>query len=384
MKLNSVLRYFRFKVIPTQNPWLDVLRAFAVLLVIFRHGEFYKPEKFTNPVLEWDPVHNLFMNGWIGVDLFFLLSGYLIAQSLSKLRSNNNQILFGRYMFKRILRIVPNYYAILFLTASGFFPLYFFPEENLNFRVFYHLLFMQDYMPADINVVFWSLGVEEKFYLIAPILIMVLYGLKNWRKAFILLLAIFLFSSLFRLGLYLVDGSTVDYTRFFRRYRSNFHVSLECLIAGVGISYFQNHGFVHFSVGWSKILLLSSFFILMLISVSHEWLSVITVWDIYAQQIMIAALFAVMVLCATNLNTVRVKAFLFWLIFSRLSYSLYLVHFPLIPGARALTETYQLNLLTYWTLYLIISVGAAAVLHFAVEKPFLILKDRMDKKQNNA
>ncbi|MEL6324033.1 MAG: acyltransferase family protein, partial [Pseudomonadota bacterium] len=69
--------YFAFPPIRGQNPWLDALRAIAVILVLLRHGERIVPLSDAG----WTaPVHNLFINGWVGVDLFLVLSGYLITK----------------------------------------------------------------------------------------------------------------------------------------------------------------------------------------------------------------------------------------------------------------------------------------------------------------
>ena len=67
---------------------------------------------------------------------------------------------------------MPAYYAVLLIVAFGLVSFYPVPAENWGFRLAYHLLFLQDYLPADFNVVFWSLGVEEKFYLLAPFLVL--------------------------------------------------------------------------------------------------------------------------------------------------------------------------------------------------------------------
>ena len=63
----------------------------------------------------------------------------------------------GTYLAKRALRIVPAYYAVLLVVAAGLVPLYAVPQDVLAIRIAYHALFLQDYLPANIVVVFWSL-----------------------------------------------------------------------------------------------------------------------------------------------------------------------------------------------------------------------------------
>ncbi len=100
------------------------------------------------PVFGWDAA-TFMANGWVGVDLFFVLSGFLISFHIMKLGKRiSGPWPWRSYLAKRVLRIVPAYYATLFLVVLGAFPLYQFSQEFIGFRVGYHLLFLQDYLPA--------------------------------------------------------------------------------------------------------------------------------------------------------------------------------------------------------------------------------------------
>lgn len=89
---------------------LDTLRAAAILMVIPRHvwellggefvGSFFKP---------------IFKLGWIGVELFFVLSGFLIGSQLFHSVKNERHVHFGKFYLKRTLRIIPSYFAVLAL-----------------------------------------------------------------------------------------------------------------------------------------------------------------------------------------------------------------------------------------------------------------------------
>ena len=83
------------------------------------------------------------MNGWMGVDLFFVLSGFLITTHICR-RYDGRITRAGLkdYLTRRVLRIVPAYYAVLFVAVLGLIPLYRVDEATLGIRIAYHMLFL--------------------------------------------------------------------------------------------------------------------------------------------------------------------------------------------------------------------------------------------------
>ena len=354
------------------NPWLDLVRAIAILLVLLRHGErAFHAASDTPPGL----LETLFINGWVGVDVFFVLSGYLIARHLVGAGIGSGQFKFGRYLAMRGLRIIPAYLAVLMLILVGAFPFYTVPEQGLATRVAYHLLFLQDYLPSDINVVFWSLGVEEKFYLLAPLLMLALLRCRTIWLQVMLLLALFTLPILSRTWGFLMLEGDIEYEAFFRLFRSPFHMTVEGLIVGVSIATAQQAGLVRVSRKAGLALLSLTVLGLFVWLASHDFMATIGTFDTVVQPSLIAIVAGLMTLGAVQLADTRMPLTRIVRAVSRLSYSLYLVHFPLIPLVMFLASS--LGSWAFWSCYLSVSFLAALVLHVAVEKPFLTWKDRL-------
>ncbi len=131
------------------------------------------------PLGGWDAGIPL-INGWVGVDLFFVLSGFLITHHIcGRYRRQDGRIDFRDYLWRRALRIVPAYYAVCWWRRSGWCPICRSNQKLMALRIGYHLLFLQDYLPSNILATFWSLGVEEKFYLLSPLLLMAVFRLRR-------------------------------------------------------------------------------------------------------------------------------------------------------------------------------------------------------------
>jgi peptidoglycan/LPS O-acetylase OafA/YrhL len=361
------------------NPWLDLVRALAIVLVLLRHGERALQAKAAG--LE-GLLHTVFLNGWIGVDLFFVLSGYLIARHLFRAGIGSAEFGFGRYVAMRALRILPAYYAVLVLTAAGAFPLFHVSGEALALRFAYHVLFLQDYLPSDINAVFWSLGVEEKFYLLAPLLILLLLRCRGAGMRIALLLSLCALPMLARTAIFHLDADGVDYPEFWRTFRSPFHMALEGLVVGVAIALAQHAGAVRPSRKTGLCVLAGSALVLLVWAGSHEFMAELSTADVTLQPALIALLAGAITLGGVQLDGTPMPLARPVRAVARLSYSLYLIHYPLIPLVIAVALPH--GPAVFWCLYLAASLCAALLLHFAVERPFLVWKSQIARRTRPA
>lgn len=160
-------------------PELDGLRGLAILLVILCH---YVGNPNHAPLGFWPHRFLLaFTLGWSGVDLFFVLSGFLIGGILLDAREAPHY--FRAFYMRRVFRILPIYYLWTLLFAVAVIAvLLFFPGRlgvtyHALLRVPIQLLFLQNVFIGMPHftwtwfVVTWSLAIEEQFYLLAPPLI---------------------------------------------------------------------------------------------------------------------------------------------------------------------------------------------------------------------
>jgi peptidoglycan/LPS O-acetylase OafA/YrhL len=169
-------------------------------------------------------------NGWMGVNLFFVLSGFLICHHILRRWGDGFRWADVRsYLLKRVLRIAPAYYAFLFIVASGCLPFHSVDPDRLGARVVYHLFFLHDYFGSDIVVAFWSLGVEEEFYLLAPFLLIPLLKMRSLGRVTLALTALFLLPLLMRGWSYAQQPQITTYEHCFNALRSPAHLcSIPC------------------------------------------------------------------------------------------------------------------------------------------------------------
>lgn len=146
-------------------PALDGLRGLAILLVVVYHNFGFI---------------NVFFFGWLGVDLFFVLSGFLITDILLKTVGKKGYL--KNFYIRRVLRIFPLYYLclILFLIVL--------PQTTIQLDVQYYVdhqvwlwTYLQNWIytfqsPGQTNALnhLWSLAVEEQFYLLWPLAVLII------------------------------------------------------------------------------------------------------------------------------------------------------------------------------------------------------------------
>lgn len=170
------------------SPALDGLRAVAILLVLLFHARV--------PGL---PGAN------VGVDVFFVLSGYLITRLLLAEYRDSGAIDLRRFYRQRLWRLTPPLLLLLLLYAA-FAPLLW-PDYYLFFHIRDWIVVLL--YQADLALVFgmgpdkmthaWSLGIEERFYLLWPLMLLGLLALRSLRVALVVLLAAMLLVTLWRL-----------------------------------------------------------------------------------------------------------------------------------------------------------------------------------------
>jgi len=214
-------------------PGLDLLRAVAILWVMLFHAQLAGLVSDGNPVATY---------GWMGVDLFFALSGYLIGGQLFRPLAQGRAIDPGRFYVRRVLRTFPAYLAVvaLYFAVPGF-------RENpaiqplWQFLTFTENLFIDFYGGKAFSHV-WSLCVEEQFYLLAPIAVWWLARRpKAWKAvtlcAAILLLGVALRSYLWLHDLAPIQGQDDGPGNFYQRYQELIYyptwTRLDGLLGGV-------------------------------------------------------------------------------------------------------------------------------------------------------
>ena len=160
---------------------INGLRAIAVLSVVFYHADI-----------------EFFKGGWLGVDVFFVISGYLISNViLSEL--NEDKFSFESFYLRRIKRIFPGLFFVLTLTIP--FAYFLLSPKAMNeylesllatilFYSNFHFQNLDFYISESTKVMplihSWSLAIEEQFYILFPLLTVLVY--KNLRQYFTLVI----------------------------------------------------------------------------------------------------------------------------------------------------------------------------------------------------
>lgn len=338
------------------RPALDGLRGVAILGVLAVH---------TSHLFGW----SMLKGGSIGVDIFFVLSGFLITSILLNEWNTQGNISLRKFYVRRCLRLVP---ALLLLVATVHLGANFLfsPEEaaQTRFASPFALVYATDFVIAFApNIQLgalrhtWSLAMEEQFYLLWPPLLLLLLKLGASRKQLLLLtLLLALLSALHRAALYQVESPARTYYGVDARADS---LLLGCAIA--------------IAVTWGLIssmhrLTAPAIFILGLTMVATD----------YATPFMHEAGFTI-IAGATGLiilNVVSAKegllrrslesAALVWI--GRISYGVYLWHYPVFKGLKYVDGPWPAKLV----LALLTTFLVASLSYYLVESPILRLKKR--------
>jgi len=298
------------------RPEIDGLRALAVLPVVFFH-------------LGW----SIFDGGYIGVDIFFVISGYLIATLVMK-EIEQKSFTLKNFYERRVRRIFPVLFLVTLATSIlGWFLLLPPDFKSLSQSIFSTSIFLSNVYfwltnpyfspPADLQPLLhtWSLSVEEQFYLFFPILI--LLCLKVSFNFFIVVMGSFFMVSF--LSLFFLEIEPLSWT---------FYLIISRaweLIIGIFAAIFLLEGKV---LGSRIISELGSIigFLLILISlvIFNQNLDHPSLWTL----IPVFGTFLVIVFCNQETKLYRILSFKPLVSIGLISYSLYLWHFPIISFTK--------------------------------------------------
>ena len=342
-KINNITRF-------EHRSDINFLRAIAVVSVIIYHADL-----------------NLLEGGWLGVDLFFIISGFLISNIIIS-ELNQSNFSFVNFYTRRVKRILPALFSVLLLSSITAYIVYFpremstFTESVRSSTFFYSNYFYKifDFYTAESAKSLallhtWSLSIEEQFYILFPVVSFILF--KRYRKEFLPTLIIFSFISI-----YLNYSSLNINDKFY-----NFELRVWEILAGAILMIF----FFNIKIApitWQS----EAGFVLVFFSVlffNNE-----DIYSLYPR--IIVVLGTSLILLANNAEN---NKFLNYLIKNKLfaytgliSYSLYLFHQPIFAFATTLTNRNEVLISTPMKVFLLSITFVLASLNYKlVEKPFL-------------
>ncbi len=356
---------------------LDLLRAAAILLVVLFHlpGDFLPAQGI--PGLAW-----LKRFGWAGVDLFFVLSGWLIGGLYFREERAFGRVRLRRFWIRRFFRTLPPYFVVLFATlafarASGVVGVTY--SIDLTWP---ELVFLQNYAAGLRRVisVSWSLCVEEHFYLTLPIIL----GMTKGRRKVTLygLPALIAALAAYRSYVYLTgewgDSTWYIYTRT--------HFRLDNLLIGVWLAQVA----VCHERLWQSICLRSR---AIGIAGLAGIVCIATVirpspWNVEAAAFLNTGGFTIIGLCFAGLTVEAaggrsaMRHVPAWIVtpIALSSYSVYLLHHQIANLSIMLANAHSDGIAALGWLppvaYLAASAVAGAACYFAIERPVIVLRDR--------
>lgn len=178
----------------TRAPGLDLLRAIAIVWVMWSHTQMFGLRGDDDVLARF---------GWMGVDLFFVLSGFLIGGQLMAPLAAGEPLDFGRFWTRRALRIFPAYLAAVavYFAIPG-------AKEWPTIQPLWQFLTFTENWFIDLRQIkafshVWSLCVEEHFYLTAPVLVWLLVRRRSAAVTIAAIAAVFLGGMALRAALWL-------------------------------------------------------------------------------------------------------------------------------------------------------------------------------------
>lgn len=349
------------------RPELDGLRGLAILAVLIHHSA---------------PLQPYIRGGFLGVDLFLVLSGFLITALLVQEHQRTGSINLKHFYIRRMLRLLPALAVVL--AACWLFATFWVTPERAHV-IKQAMLLTACYgancywcfpIGLDILAHTWSLGLEEQFYLLWPFLLTLMLGLRLRRFTMLALVVLgILVAAALRFVLWQFGGPIG-----FHAAKTSLVTRGDSLLAGCLVALLASWSWLPRWRGWWQFIGWSSAAALLVLCLRAREDAAYFFYGLYT-----AVAVAGAVLLASLLHAPRglMQRFLRWpalVGMGRISYGVYLWHFPLLtfvppvvatllpPGRRALYLAFLLQIG--------LSFGIAALSFYWIEQPFLRLKER--------
>ncbi|MEZ5573052.1 MAG: acyltransferase [Halioglobus sp.] len=381
---------------------IDGLRGLAIVTVVLFHCALFLGF-LTRPGLYEDSqpwIVFLARNGWSGVTIFFVISGFLIGSILIKEIHHEKRLYFASFFIKRSFRIFPAYYLVitisLFLIAPLGLPAFNFMYSTGNWQELFSgswasYLYVQNYVnPGHEPSILswgWSLSVEEQFYVLIPPTLLLIFKSTSERVRLFAVVGLVCLPVIARTAHYLADPNLTILKGFY--YYS--HNRFDEILVGVVIAYFHVvypaqlrricglwgnwlgvAGLIGFIVVWSY----GSVFRSNLFTVVFQFL----VMALSTGLILLNCLYR------PNLLT-RFFSHRFWYPVARVSYGIYLIHpfvlfglMQLFAGHINFTKSSAFGLFLIYLAVLSITWVLSAIMFLMLERPMLVMGAKLAKK----
>jgi peptidoglycan/LPS O-acetylase OafA/YrhL len=355
----------------SQIPFLDGLRTIAILLVINGHFNTIFTGRYGENLYSRIP---FVPNGWIGVDLFFVLSGFFIGGQLWKELLKEGTINIRRFIVRRGLRIWPLYFFTYFFVL-----IFFWHSSAANEYGWPDVVFLVNYINHGIVLGGWSLSTEEQFYIVTPLLLYLFARKGKPEKVRACLWGVLMFVPLMRtvIWIYHTGNFFAHDPALFAKLYYPFHTHCDGLVMGLIISnVWVNRRNKVATKRWRSLLLVLVGFIALvaLRQLQHEVL-------IFTG---LALFFGSLVWFGLNTGVRLFQSRLFYWI-SRLSFGMYLNHpylekpvfYGVLPHLHLFAAGSIASQLLGTFLLSLASAAIAFVTFCLVEHPFLNLRTRL-------
>lgn len=378
--------FFSFTLLANQQPSLHGIRVLGILLVI----QFHVWAAFIGTVDQNHPLFKVGTSLWFGMDLFFILSGFLIGTLLLISIEKRGSVTMMNFYARRSFRIIPLYFFVftvyVLMSAST-------PADGKYLWAEY--LYLTNYLKWEQMHMYWgwSLAVEEHFYIIVPFVMLLLQKITTIRlQLYILTIG---WISCFFVRLYIWESHTEAWgsKEWFESIYIPTHTRYDALLAGIWLAIFQKefgekiaHSLNSSGLLRISLLSLSVFSFGSIIVADGNWyqptlfrsLSVGTITSLGWLPLLLY-----MMNYPGSLSSFFGHPIFRYL--ATLGYGVYLVHLIVIKklatAINAYMQSFDLNLYLTGSISIVftvvVSFAIAYVLHIFVEKPALLVRDKV-------